>query len=42
MEKHNLDVDILSVFVEEILKKVADTFISDMSTNNYMPEGLHN
>ena len=40
MEKHNLNVDILSVFVEEILKKVTDTFVSDMSTDNNMPEGL--
>lgn len=42
MEKHNLNVDILSVLVEEILKKVADTLISDMSTNNNMPVDEHN
>lgn len=37
MQKHNLNVDIFSVFVEKILKKVTDTFKGDVSANNYVP-----
>lgn len=37
VQKHNLDVDIFSVFVEKILKKVTDTFEGDVSANNYVP-----
>lgn len=37
MKKYNLNVNIFSVFVEEILKKVTHTLISYVSTNHYMP-----
>ncbi len=38
MKKYNLNVNIFSVFVEEILKKVTHTLISNVSTNHNMPE----
>jgi len=37
MEKHNLDINIFSVFVEKVLEKVTDTFVGNMSTDYYMP-----
>lgn len=34
MEEDNLNVDVFAILVEEILEKVADTFVCDVATND--------
>lgn len=34
VQKHNFHVDVFSVFVQEVLEKVTDTFVSYVSAND--------
>lgn len=42
VEEHNLHVNILSVFMEKVLQKMADTLVGDVAADNNMSddEGL--
>ena len=38
MEEHHLNINILSVFVEEIFEEMWDWLVSDVSAHDHMPE----